>query len=607
MTKEKKQNIIRYILFGLALLLAGTLLVLSIGYMRDSPKTENVQRICKAVVSIEGEEKKEVSLPYTIKNLSPNAKVTLETTFRSEENASVFIQTTYAHADVYLDNALAFTFGKEENYPFFMMNPAKEVHVIESYGSGQDMPLRIEYFAPPTGDDLVLDCPMIGNSKELILDRYEHYGFAWMLAITELLGGIALLLISIVLVLVDRKGILFTWLGLFAFTTGLWFMGNNLFSVTVFPTTTWLYTSSYLGFMVCIVPLLRFIRISVDFNNPKPLYYLEGLFSAGTILATTLQLCKVYPLHKSWVYFCLSTPPALIFLTVLLFYERFHFKNKSAERFLVPNLILTFCATGGMINILFGNFSLPISIFQIGVFLFLMIMGILAGMSVKDSIDLKTREAKLQVQKNILNIQIKQQKENSLLLAKNEQEISHQRHDLRHHLAVIQDLSEDNVPLQNYLNNLMQKIPLSREHFCENDVVNAVIAHYASICERDGIRLTCKLIVPITDSRSIDSNLCVIFSNLLENAVEACNRMTEGEKFIQINSTLQNKMLTITMNNSFTGEAKKIGGRYLSSKRDDFGIGLVSIRNIAASAHGDADFHAEGQEFLSSVYLHLSE
>ena len=60
--------------------------------------------------------------------------------------------------------------------------------------------------------------------------------------------------------------------------------------------------------------------------------------------------------------------------------------------------------------------------------------------------------------------------------------------------------------------------------------MDAIISHYATICENSGIKLSIKLVVPDTDSRSMDGNLCVIFANLLENAVEACDRMTDGEK-----------------------------------------------------------------------------
>ncbi|MEG1447678.1 MAG: GHKL domain-containing protein, partial [Ruthenibacterium sp.] len=60
--------------------------------------------------------------------------------------------------------------------------------------------------------------------------------------------------------------------------------------------------------------------------------------------------------------------------------------------------------------------------------------------------------------------------------------------------------------------------------------------------------------------------LCIIFGNLLENGIEACNRMTAGTKFIRLRSRLQYGTLTVTMDNSFHGIITKSSGKFLSSK-----------------------------------------
>ena len=118
---------------------------------------------------------------------------------------------------------------------------------------------------------------------------------------------------------------------------------------------------------------------------------------------------------------------------------------------------------------------------------------------------------------------------------------------------------------------------------------------------------TSKLIVPETGNPSTDSDLCVIFSNLLENAVEACMHMTDGKRFIQLNSSLQSQLFTITMDNSFNGTVIKYGDRFRSTKRNDFGIGLASVQAIAHESQGGTEFKTENNVFLSSVYLRLQK
>ena len=81
--------------------------------------------------------------------------------------------------------------------------------------------------------------------------------------------------------------------------------------------------------------------------------------------------------------------------------------------------------------------------------------------------------------------------------------------------------------------------------------------------------------------------------------------MTEGKKFIHLGSRVDMGLLTIIMDNSFHGQFKQEHGKYLSSKRDDFGVGLSSIQAVAHKRGGDARFDTDGNVFHSSVYMQI--
>ena len=91
----------------------------------------------------------------------------------------------------------------------------------------------------------------------------------------------------------------------------------------------------------------------------------------------------------------------------------------------------------------------------------------------------------------------------------------------------------------------------------------------------------------------------------MENALEACGRMTEGKKFIHLGSRVDMGLLTIIMDNSFHGQFKHERGKYPSSKREDFGVGLSSIQAVARKRGGDARFETDGNVFHSSVYMQI--
>ena len=200
---------------------------------------------------------------------------------------------------------------------------------------------------------------------------------------------------------------------------------------------------------------------------------------------------------------------------------------------------------------------------------------------------------------------MEEEEKRSLLLMETAQQTRQMRHDLRHHLTAIQAMAgEENSKLRDYIATLIRDIPAAVRDYCENPTVNAVVSHYAARCRQEGVAFTARLTVPTQNKNLDDRALCVVFANLLENGVEACARMAGGGKFIRLNSSLEYGVLTITMDNSFDGQARQEDGKFLSSKRAGApGVGLSSIRAVAKAHQGDARFEADGQVFRSSVYL----
>ena len=605
MDKSKYKRLSLNILNIIVFLIIGMLILGTLGFKRDSPKISSVRYIDKMEICFGEGEWEKCTLPLKVENLEPGSKISLRGTFYPKIDDGIYIRSDYASAKVYFDGKNVFTFGKKENYPKFMLNPATEIHVIEAHGDGSSVKLRIDYQFPERVSFIYLEPPMVGTSKELILERSVKFGASWALSLTQIIGGVAIMIISLGLMLANKKGILFFWLGLFSLTIGLWFYGTNSFSITVFPDTTFLYLVSFIGFSICIIPLIEFIKRAIDLTKSKFAFALELSFILANLSSVLLQLFKVYPLHKSWLFFRVALPIGLLSLAILIFVERFRRDNPYATRFIFPAIILSISA---FLEIILRSYywvysSMPI--FQLGVILFLLLMGILAGLSVKDSLELEKQEKELKNEKSILQIQKEEQNKINQLLAKTEKKLSCQRHDLRHHLAVIMELSGDNNELKEYLEGVLEKIPTAMAHYCNNDIINAVISHYASICEKENIKFNASITVPRENDSLADTDICVVFSNLLENAVEGCKRTNNIEKYINIASVIQGEMLAITMDNSFDGKAIKIGDNFCSSKRNDFGIGISSIRSIAREKGGNARFEYDDKRFSSSVFLRI--
>ena len=581
------------------------LFVISLNYSTERSFPTDVYYIDQVNVSIDGSEPEPMTLPHRFTDLDPDTSIVMTATITPQPEDTIFIKSMYAPAKIYLDDVLLHEFGLQKSYPKYMLDPALEVHIIELNGQGKPAELRMEFRSPSSIDTLLIEKPMAGVPKNVIWNLFLQVGIPLIFALMQILLGISLCFIAFCVIFLDRKGILFLWLGLTSLSTGCWSLAKNNFTGNVIKNPAFLYIVSFVGLYTFIIPLLKFVKTIVNFEDTKPVCFMELFFTFNAAVVVFLQLIGVHSLVSCMVLYHATIPPALCILTLLTYQESRNYDKINAKRLVLPLGALALTAIMEMLNYLFlftYNFT---PVFQAGMLLFLLVMGIIGGLYLKDTIDIQNRQKQLSIEKHMLDLQIKEQKENGLLLARNEQMLSQQRHDLRHHLAVISELAQDNEKLQIYLGNLTEQIPKAKQRFSENNVINALISHYHSICEQNHIELVTHLVVPEKGNTALDSDLCVIFANLLENAVEACCRMEEGERFIRLNSTMQYDMLIITMDNSFNGIVHTRNSRYLSSKRNDYGIGLASIQSVARKYNGDGEFTCNDKVFQSSVYLNL--
>jgi len=102
-------------------------------------------------------------------------------------------------------------------------------------------------------------------------------------------------------------------------------------------------------------------------------------------------------------------------------------------------------------------------------------------------------------------------------------------------------------------------------------------------------------------------DLCAMLGNLLENALQGCITVSPLQRFINLSIDLtKNHELYLVCVNSFNGIVKKSQHKYLSTKKDGNGIGLLSIMITVEKYNGIARFYHSESEFYSEIMLKLS-
>ena len=211
------------------------------------------------------------------------------------------------------------------------------------------------------------------------------------------------------------------------------------------------------------------------------------------------------------------------------------------------------------------------------------------------------KNARLQQENQFLSMQ--QQRYESLKAAI--EEARQARHDMRHQLNQIFALAEagDLDNLKAYLAKTVSRIPDLDMNFCENRAADSVVGYYCALAKREGIPFCAKLDLPQT--LPVDEiDLCLVLSNLLENAFEASLRTAPARRKIEVTAYVHAaRLVLIEAENAFDGEINENSGVFRSSKRKGNGIGIQSVRHIAEKSGGASTVTYQDGLFCAKVML----
>lgn len=180
------------------------------------------------------------------------------------------------------------------------------------------------------------------------------------------------------------------------------------------------------------------------------------------------------------------------------------------------------------------------------------------------------------------------------------------KHDVRHHIALMKEyLSRgDYGALADYLDRYDMSLPDdSVIQFCRNTAANTVLLYFAQQAKNENIDYIVKTDIPQNISIR-DTDISVLFGNLLENALDACRAENECNKKIIIRAGFTGDTLCITVDNTYTGVLKYgLNGALASTKHRGLGLGTQSVKSIAEQYGGVCRFEAKDGMFYASVLL----
>lgn len=249
----------------------------------------------------------------------------------------------------------------------------------------------------------------------------------------------------------------------------------------------------------------------------------------------------------------------------------------------------------GYARIMIGNIQDSGSFF---VYITILITGFLTYfVTFRTTLD-STVKARLEADMRNMEHQLKLQARGYMQLTDSIADVKAARHDLRHHLAVISAYVEDGDMdgLKEYLGAYRKNLPEEYEpSLCANYAVDTIVRYYLAQTRRAGAEIDVKIVLP-GNAGIPDSELCIVFGNLFENAANSIQRQKKGKKFIYSRCTWEKGKIVLILDNSTD---------VLESSNP--GIGLSSVKAVADRYEGGVRFEQDGDVYKSSVMLLLPQ
>lgn len=139
-----------------------------------------------------------------------------------------------------------------------------------------------------------------------------------------------------------------------------------------------------------------------------------------------------------------------------------------------------------------------------------------------------------------------------------------------------------------------------------NIALDVILGEKDMLCRSKKIKFS-----PMVNGKTLnflsEVDIYSLFGNILDNAIEACEKLDENERYIGLKIYKQNSFVIINTINPFLGEIKKENGNIITTKNDkvSHGYGLKSIKYVVDKYDGKIDINDRKNIFSLTILFNI--
>ncbi len=195
------------------------------------------------------------------------------------------------------------------------------------------------------------------------------------------------------------------------------------------------------------------------------------------------------------------------------------------------------------------------------------------------------------------------------MLAEQYRQSERLRHDMKNHIIALSALSRNKEweKIDDYLKKMEGTALDAGGDMTGNKAVDALLYQKRKRAEEEKIKWECDVQMPRGCCIN-EFDLCVLFGNILDNALEACGRMQRGEgRFINIQAKTVKKCFLLEVKNSMDRTEEYTDGYTNKGDSQEHGIGLLNVGDVVNRYNGAVHTEAQKGIFAISILMPLND
>lgn len=217
------------------------------------------------------------------------------------------------------------------------------------------------------------------------------------------------------------------------------------------------------------------------------------------------------------------------------------------------------------------------------------------------------KSEKEKAKKELANEKLDMQYKYFLIVKESQEKMKRIYHDMNNHMENIKSLKNSSEDVNKYINNIEDEVKETKNIYNTGNVLLDIIFYEKSkACMENNIDF--KVGIDFSKCEFIEMiDISSIFSNLIDNAIEACKKIDDNniEKYITIKSTFIKGYYVLRCENSKINKVIIKNNKIFTSKKDKFfhGIGLESIKSSIKKYNGELKIKDNKYKFIATIYI----